>query len=111
CHNSDWINGHFAKFDNTVKETDAMVHSATQLVTEAWTNKIADPSNPFDEEIEKMWTSQWLFYANSVRYASAMTGAPDYTAFKLGWWEMTNNLRQMREKIDLRMRIKNPADK
>jgi len=113
CHNSDWINGHFSKFDNTVKETDAMVRAATQLVTEAWTNKIADPSNPFDEEIEKLWVSQWLFYANSVRYASAMTGAPDYTAFKLGWWEMSNNLSEMREMIDLRMRLKNhgPADK
>jgi len=101
CHNTDWINGHFTKFDSTVRETDSMVRAATELMTEAWSKKLEDPSNPFDEEIEKMWTGQWLFYANSVRYASAMTGAPDYTAFKLGWWEMTRNIREMRNMIDL----------
>ena len=35
-----------------------------------------------------------------------MTGAPDYTAFKLGWWELTNNLQEMRSAIDLKATVK-----
>jgi hydroxylamine dehydrogenase len=106
CHNRDWINGHFAKLDSTVRETDAMTLAATALMAKAWDLGLEDRSNPFDEPIEQRWTRQWLFYANSVRYASAMTGAPDYTAFKNGWWEMSNNLVEMKEMIDLKATLK-----
>jgi len=50
--------------------------------------------NPFDETIERLWIKQWFFYANSVRYASAM-GCPDFATFKNGWWELTANLHEM----------------
>jgi hypothetical protein len=102
CHNRDWINGHFAKLASTMRETDAMTQAATNLMEEAWNNGLEYKSNPFDEPIEQRWTMQWLFYANSVRYASAMTGAPDYAAFKHGWWDMTNNLAEMKEMIELK---------
>ena len=46
--------------------------------------------------------SSWLFFSNSTRYASAMTGAADYAAFHHGWWDLTNNLLQMRSMIDLK---------
>lgn len=39
---------------------------------------------PDDEVVEQKWIAQWLVYANSVRYASAMSG-PDYATFKNGW--------------------------
>jgi hypothetical protein len=106
CHNMDWINGHFEKLASTVRETDAMTQAATNLMEEAWSNGLADRSNPFDEPLEQHWTRQWLFFANSVRYASAMTGAPDYAAFKHGWWDMTNNLAEMKEMIELRSSAK-----
>jgi len=102
CHSSDWINGHFAKLENTIKETDGMTHAATILMQEAWEKGVEDKTNPFDESIEKMWMKQWLFYSNSVRYASAMTGAHDYAAFKLGWWELSRNLQEMRDMIDMK---------
>jgi len=106
CHSMQWIKGHFAKLDNTVKETDEMTLAATKLVTKAWEESIADKTNLFDEAIEKMWAKQWLFYSNSVRYASAMTGAPDYTAFKNGWWYMSDNLQHMKDWIELRKQVK-----
>jgi hypothetical protein len=99
CHNRDWIDNHFAKLDNTIKEADQMTLAATKLIARAWQNGIADTFNPFDEAVEQRWVKQWLFYANSVKYASAMTGAPDYAAFKHGWWDMTNNLREMKDKV------------
>jgi hypothetical protein len=99
CHGTSWVNGHFGKFETTVTESDKMVLSATKLLLEAWNQGLADQSNPFDEAIEQKWIAQWLFYANSVRYASAMSG-PDYAAFKLGWWELTRNLQRMKELIE-----------
>lgn len=100
CHSANWVNGHFEKLENTIKETDEMTLAATKLLLEAWEKGIEDKTNPFDESIERMWIKQWLFYSNSIRYASAMTGAPDYTTFKLGWWELSDNLQKMRDMID-----------
>ena len=76
-----------------------MVLSATQLLQKAWDNGIADNKNPFDEEIEMMWIQQWLFYANSIRYSSAMTGAPDYATFKNGWWYLTKTFQEMNNSV------------
>jgi hypothetical protein len=102
CHSSDWINGHFAKLDNTINETDKMTLAATELMLEAWEKGVEDRSNPFDESIEKMWIKQWLFYSNSVRYASAMTGAADYATFKNGWWELSHNIQTMKDLIEIK---------
>lgn len=106
CHVTDWINGHFEKLDNTLKETDEMTLAATKLMVKAWENGVADNKNPFDEAIEQKWTAQWLFYGNTARYASAMTGAQDYVAFKYGWWGLTTNLEEMREKLEIKMKLK-----
>ena len=99
CHGQNWVISYFEKMDNSLKEADNMVAASTNLLAEAWKEKLADNTNPFDEAIEQMWVQQWLFYANSVRYASAMSG-PDYAAFKNGWWYLTKNLNDMHQLID-----------
>jgi hydroxylamine dehydrogenase len=106
CHSTDWVNGHFAKLDSTIAETDAMTLAATKLLVTAWDLGVADRDNPFDEPLEHEWIKQWLFYGNSVRYASAMTGAPDYAAFKYGWWGLSTNLKLMRDKIEEKKELK-----
>lgn len=105
CHATDWVEMHFAKLDSTIEETDKMTLAATKLLSKAWALGIDDQGNPFDEDLEHKWVKQWLFFGNSVRYASAMTGAPDYTAFKYGWWDLTTNLKQMQEKIELKRKL------
>ena len=106
CHATTWVNNHFKRLDNTIVETDKMSLNATLLLLEAWKHGLAEGlpqgKNPFDEAIEQKWIKQWLFYANSVKYASAMTGAPDYATFKNGWWNMTENLQQMKALIELK---------
>lgn len=97
CHGTDWTTAHFAKMDATLGETDRMTAAATNLLAKAWGEGLADNKNPFDEAIEQKWIAQWLFYANSTRYASAMPGAQDYATFKHGWWDMTANLAEMQE--------------
>lgn len=101
CHGSSWAEGHFAQLDTTIIESDQMVLAATQLLTQAWNTGLADQSNLFDEAIEQMWIEQWVFYANSIRYASAMSG-PDYASFKNGWWRASHNLQQMHDRIESR---------
>lgn len=98
CHNTDWVNRHFARLDSTIAETDKMTMSATRLIQKAWNEGLANPANPFDETIERLWIKQWFFYANSVRYASAM-GGPDYATFKNGWWELTANLQKLKDMV------------
>jgi cytochrome c553 len=39
CHSTDWIDGHFAKLDNTIRETNEMTLAATKLILEAWEKK------------------------------------------------------------------------
>lgn len=99
CHSTDWSEAHFRRMHNTITEADAMALEATLLMQSAWERGMADAGNPFDEPLEKKWIKQWLFHANSTKYASAMSGAPDYTSFKYGWWGMSENLAEMREKV------------
>jgi hydroxylamine dehydrogenase len=106
CHGTSWTRQHFAKLDNTIQEVDQMTLAATFLLMEAWTKGLAEGlphgKNPFDELIEQRWIRQWLFYANSVKYASAMSGAPDYATFKNGWWNLTENIQHMKDWIEWR---------
>lgn len=106
CHSSSWTAGHFAKLDRTITETNAMTLAATLVLVEAWDKGLADKANPFDEPLEQLWVKQWLFYSNSIRYASAMGGAHDYASFENGWWELTHNLAAMREMVELKSKVK-----
>lgn len=109
CHSTDWIDKHFQKLDHTLKETDQMVKAATDLMIHAWKHKLADPKNPFDEPLEYKWINQWLFYANSVRYGSAMMG-PDYNTFKNGWYYLQKNLQEMQKEIERMEAMKKEKD-
>jgi hypothetical protein len=98
CHGSSWVEGHLERLDNTIRTTNAMTLAATGILSEAWeSGAAAGPGQqaiPFDEPLEKMWVEQWLFYANSTRFASAMAGA-DYGVFANGRWALSRNLREM----------------
>lgn len=109
CHSTQKITNHFAKLDNTIKEVDSMTLSATLLLLEAWKHNLAEGlphgKNPFDETIEQMWTRQWLFYGNTIKYASAM-GGTGHASFKNGWWNMSENLQRMKDWIEMKKKIK-----
>ena len=101
CHSTSRVNNQLAKIEKVNKEADDIVLAATKLMLHAWEMKIENPENPFDENIENMWVKQWLFYANSIRYATAMMG-PDYAAFKNGWTEVSHNLQKMNDILKLK---------
>jgi len=105
CHSSQWVSGHWERFENTIRTTDAMTLTATELVTKAWQENVADKTNMFDEAIEKQWVEQWFFYANSTRFASAMMGA-DYGVFENGRWYMAKNTQEMLDRLKFLLSIK-----
>jgi len=67
--------------ENTIRTTNEMTLTATKIVSTAWEKGVAkglaQKDSPFNEYIEREWVEQWLFYANSTRFASAMAGS-DY---------------------------------
>jgi hypothetical protein len=98
CHSKNWVDGHWARFENTLEVTNEMTKTATQITQKAWESGLADTSNLFDEGIEKQWVEQWLFYANSIRFASAMMGA-DYGVFANGRWYLSKNIQDMMDRL------------
>ena len=100
CHSRGWVEGHWAKFENAIKTTNDMTDTSTKIMFKAWVEGWAQGPPPqgslFDEHLERLWAAQWLFYANSTRLASAMSGA-DYGVFDNGRWDLSRNLQAMIE--------------
>jgi hypothetical protein len=100
CHGQGWVDGHFARLENTIETTNRMTLAATKILSTAWekgaAKGLAQNDSIFNEAIEKKWVEQWLFFANSTRFASAMAGA-DYGVFANGRWYLSKNLQEMSE--------------
>jgi hydroxylamine dehydrogenase len=100
CHSQAWVAGHFQRLEHTIQTTNQMTLAATEVMAAAWdqglARGLAQQASPFDEAIEKKWVEQWLFYANSIRFASAMMGA-DYGVFANGRWYLRKNLQELVE--------------
>jgi hypothetical protein len=105
CHSRSWVEGHFERLKNTMRTTNEMTLASTKIVLSAWNQGLArgpaQKGSPFDEALEKMWVEQWLFYANSTRFASAMAGS-DYGVFDKGRWYMARNIQKMLDWLKLR---------
>ncbi|MFQ5647072.1 MAG: hydroxylamine oxidase, partial [bacterium] len=103
CHSRDLVEGHFASFFHTIEETNQKTLTATRIIMKAWNNGAAkgpaQHDSVFNESIEKKWVKQWLFYANSTRFASAMMGA-DYGVFAGGRWFMSQNTQEMADWLE-----------
>jgi hydroxylamine dehydrogenase len=107
CHSSQWVDNQLARFDHTVKTTNQMTLTATKIVQKAWEKGAArglpQQAPIFDEAIERKWVEEWLFFANSTRYASAMIGA-DYGVFANGRWYLSKNVQEMKDWLDFKLK-------
>lgn len=101
CHGTTWVTNHFKRIENTIHATNEATVTGTLILSEIWEKGFAEGlpqgKNIFDEEIEREWTSLWLFYANSTRFASAMAGGGDYGVFANGRYQMTEQLYKLHE--------------
>jgi hydroxylamine dehydrogenase len=109
CHSDGWVRGQFQRFENTIRTTNEMTLSATTVLLSAWDQGAAkgldQDDSIFNEAIEKKWVEQWLFFANSTRYASAMAGA-DYGVFANGRWYMAKNIQEMADWLEFKLKEK-----
>lgn len=105
CHSTGFVMNHFKELDEVVNETNKAILATTKLLLTAYNKGLANPNNLFDEHIERMWVKSWLFYANSIRYGTAMAG-PDYTTFKLGWYQLTDLVYKMKDYLQFLEKIK-----
>jgi len=98
CHGQQWVDGHWARFENNIRTTNEMTVTATELMLKAWetgaAKGLAQNDSIFNEAIEKKWMEQWLFFANSTRMSSAMLGT-DYGVFDNGRWYMAKNIQEI----------------
>jgi hypothetical protein len=103
------VDGQFARYENTIETTNQMTLTATKILLSAWEKRAAKGlghnDSIFNETIEKKWVEQWLFYANSTRYSSAMMGA-DYGAFANGRWYLTKNIQEMLDWLEFKVKEK-----
>lgn len=106
CHGSAWVDGFWERFEQTIQTTNAATLEATKIMEDIWEsgyaiNHLAGGS-PFDEAIERRWTDVWLFYANHIRFASAMAGGGDYGVFADGRYHITQAIMELHEWFALR---------
>ena len=98
CHGQQWVDGHWARFENNIRTTNEMTVTATELMLKAWetgaAKGLAQNDSIFNEAIEKKWMEQWLFFANSTRMSSAMLGT-DYGVFDNGRWYMAKSIQEI----------------
>ena len=98
CHGTAWVDAQFDRLDRTIVTTNDATLAATRILSRAWEQGLARGldrgDSPFNEAIEKKWSEQWLFYANSTRYAAAMMGG-DYGVFANGRWYLNKNIQEM----------------
>jgi hypothetical protein len=109
CHDNSWVNNYYSRFKNTIKTTNQMTLTATKILFSAWEKGVAkglaQKGSIFNETIERKWVEQWLFFANSTRFASAMGGA-DYGVFAHGRWYMSKNIMEMADWLEFKLKEK-----
>jgi hypothetical protein len=105
CHDTSWVSGFWRRFENTIEKTNASTKAATEIMQEIWARKLADPQNPFDEAVERLWSDNWLFYANTTRFASAMGGGGDYGVFADGRYQISKNILELQDWLMLREKL------
>ena len=106
CHDSSWVNGHWQRFENTIKETNAQTLTATRIMQNIWQRGLASrKDNPYDEAIEKKWSETWLFYSNTIRFASAMAGGGDYGVFAEGRYHLSKSMLELSDWLKLQKKL------
>jgi hypothetical protein len=106
CHSTSWVEARTARLAATVKETNALTLTATNILAKAWergaARGLAQGDSIFNEALEKMWVETWLFYANSIRFSSAMGGA-DYGVFANGRWYLSKAIRELQDRLEAKL--------
>lgn len=112
CHDASWVKGHWQRFENTIKETNAQTLTATRIMQDIWKLGLANrQENPYDEAIEKKWSEIWLFNSNTIRFVSAMAGGGDYGVFAGGRYQLSQTLLEIQDWLNLHKKLEAASNK
>ncbi len=104
CHDTGWVRGHWQRYTHTIRETNTAILVLTDIMREIWTRGYArgpgQGESPFDEAVERKWSDAWLFYGNTVRFASAMAGGGDYGTFADGRYQLKRTIMELHDWLD-----------
>jgi hypothetical protein len=101
CHGSAWVHNFWERFENTIITTNEATLEASRVMMDIWdkgyaVNHLAGGS-PFDEAMERRWSDIWLFYANTIRFASSMAGGGDYGVFADGRYHISQAIMELND--------------
>ncbi len=103
CHGTNWVKGHWKRYEDTILETNAATLTATGLLKEIWQKGYAQTADSlFDEAIERKWMDIWLFHGNTIRFAAAMAGGGDYGVFAEGRYQLSQKITEINDWLQLR---------
>ena len=108
CHSTSWVEGHWARFENTINVTNAETLTGASIINslQQLNREVSNPDyQPFNAAINKRWYKTWLFYANTIRFASAMGGGGDYAVFAQGRYQMSQNLEELNEWLKINRKL------
>ena len=110
CHDTSWAKALWQRFENTITQSNTDIQTATVIMEDIWQKGHAQgldkDQNPFDEAIEKKWTDIWQFYANSIRFSSAMGGGGDYSVYAGGRYQMTQSILELEDWLEMHEKMK-----
>ena len=65
----------------------------------------------YNEAIERKWSETWLFYSNTIRFASAMGGGGDYGVFAEGRYHLSKSLLELNDWLNLQKKLEAASKK
>lgn len=81
CHADVWVDSHYARLDQVVKEyNEVYFKPAKKMLDDLYAKGLLDKSKFFDERLEVEYYELWHHEGRRARMGAAMM-APDYT-----WW-------------------------
>jgi cytochrome c553 len=106
CHSTNWVKGHWKRYEDTILETNAATLTATDILKNIWKDGFARGpgvgGSLADEAIEKKWMDIWLFHANTTRFAAAMAGGGDYGVYAGGRYQISKKILEINDWYQLR---------
>ena len=97
CHSSQLVRQYFNHLNENLDTINKAVENTTEQMKKIWSAGKANDADPFDERLEALWVEQWMFLANSMRYAAAMGGMPDYILGHSRWWEFNKGFQVLKK--------------
>jgi hypothetical protein len=113
CHSSQWVENHWVRFENTLQTTNDATRAGTQIMSAIWKKGFAQglpqKQSIFDEAVERKWSNLFLYYGNTIRFASAMAGGGDYGVFANGRYSLSGEILNLEDWLTTQTQINNQS--